>query len=335
MAGTYRIFGSEASPYSVKVRSYMRYKGIPHEWVSRTVANMEEFGKYAKLPLIPCVVAPDETAMQDSTPIIETLEAQFPDPALNPADPAAAFLAVLIEEYADEWGNKHMFHHRWNKEVDQKNTARWLSELMVPDGDAEMRSGVEQMVLGRMPGRLWFVGSSPETAPIIEASFTRLLRILNDHLMNREYLFGGRPSMADLGIWAQLYEASCDPTARGIMLSGYPTVMEYVERGLFPEAIGEFEALDDLLPTLQPLLEDEIGGLFLPWSDANAKAIADGADEFTVQLGAGPWTQKPQKYHARSLAAIRAKYAAVADKAALDPILERIGCLKYLQGQVA
>ena len=27
----YRIFGIELSPYSVKVRSYFRYKRIPHE----------------------------------------------------------------------------------------------------------------------------------------------------------------------------------------------------------------------------------------------------------------------------------------------------------------
>ena len=35
MADVYRIFGSELSPYSVKVRSYFRYKRIPHEWIVR------------------------------------------------------------------------------------------------------------------------------------------------------------------------------------------------------------------------------------------------------------------------------------------------------------
>ena len=39
----YRIFGSEMSPYSVKVRSYFRYKRIPHEWIVRSAANMEEY----------------------------------------------------------------------------------------------------------------------------------------------------------------------------------------------------------------------------------------------------------------------------------------------------
>ena len=40
MSGEYRIFGAEMSPYSVKVRAYFRYKGIPHQWLSRR-ANEE------------------------------------------------------------------------------------------------------------------------------------------------------------------------------------------------------------------------------------------------------------------------------------------------------
>lgn len=31
MPQDYRIIGAEESPYSVKVRSYFRYKGIPHQ----------------------------------------------------------------------------------------------------------------------------------------------------------------------------------------------------------------------------------------------------------------------------------------------------------------
>jgi len=47
---TYRIFGLELSPYSVKVRSYFRYKAIPHAWIVRNSENAAEYQKYAKLP---------------------------------------------------------------------------------------------------------------------------------------------------------------------------------------------------------------------------------------------------------------------------------------------
>ena len=80
MTAPFRLYGAELSPYSIKVRSYLRYKGLAFEWLPRSNARQEEFARYAKLPLIPVLVDADETALQDSTPIIEKLEAQFPEP---------------------------------------------------------------------------------------------------------------------------------------------------------------------------------------------------------------------------------------------------------------
>ena len=51
----------------------------------------------------------------------------------------------------------------------------------------------------------------------------------------------------------------------------------------------------------------------------------------SVKLDGEVWTQKPQKYHARSLAMLRAKYAEASDKAALDPLLAQTGCLEGLR----
>ena len=100
---------------------------------------------------------------------------------------------------------------------------------------------------------------------------------------------------------------------------------------LFPRNEGEFEPWAKLAPSLSPLLERQVGRLFLPWSVANAAAIDAGKEEFTIELAGEPWSQKPQKYHAKSLAALRAKYAAAGDKAILDPLLERTGCLAALR----
>ena len=74
MADGYRIIGAEMSPYSVKVRSYFRYKAIPHQWIMRNAASQAEFEKYAKMPIIPLVITPDGTGIQDSTPIIDAIE---------------------------------------------------------------------------------------------------------------------------------------------------------------------------------------------------------------------------------------------------------------------
>lgn len=328
----YRIFGSELSPYSVKVRSYFRYKGIPHEWIERTPATQSEFQKYAKLPLVPLVVTPQGEGLQDSTPILERFEAEHPEPSIHPREPAAAFVSALLEEFGDEWGNKWMFHYRWRRDEDQLSGAARLAAVMAPPGlDAEKLRAVAQGIRERMVGRVGFVGSSDQTAAQIEDSFEASVAILERHLARRPYLFGGRPAFGDFGLWGQLYECSTDPTCGRILRERAPALMSWIQRMLEPKAEGDFESLAALEATLFPLLDGQVGALFLPWSDANARAIAAGAEEFRCELAGRSWVQKPQKYHARSLAALRARYAAQRERAALDPLLERAGCLSWLR----
>lgn len=330
MPDHYKIFGNELSPYSVKVRSYLRYKQIPHEWVVRTPAVEEEFARYAKLPLIPLVVTPDGRGLQDSTPIIEQLEALHPEPSIHHPDPAVAFVSALIEEYADEWGNKPMFHYRWFYPADQESAAERLARSMMPDAADDQIAGGIGMVKQRMIPRLKFVGSTAATKQPIEDSYRRQLAILERHLADRTYLLGERPGFADFGLFAQLYELSTDPTPAALMRDAAPRVARWIQEMLGPRAEGSFEPWTALAPTLMPLLHDEIAGLFLPWSTANAQALAAGEKTFTVDLGGTPFTQETQKYHAKSLAALKARYAAVANKKGLDPILEEAGCLRWL-----
>ncbi|HVN84481.1 MAG TPA: glutathione S-transferase family protein [Candidatus Binatia bacterium] len=332
MAQSYRIYGNELSPYSVKVRSYFRYKRIPHEWVIRNATNEAEFRQHAKLPLIPLVVTPDGQGIQDSTPIIEHFETLHPHPSIHPGDPALAFVSALIEEYGDEWGNKPMFHYRWWYEADRQSAGERLARSMMPGvSDADVAGAIE-MVKGRMVPRLKFVGSSAETKDTIEDSFKRQLRILNAHLAHRRYLFGARPAFGDFGLYAQLYQCSTDPTPGGIIRSSAPNVLAWINRMLDPHNDGEFEPWAKLSETLMPLLTEEIGGIFFPWTLANAKAIAAGEKEFSMTLAGKPYSQEAQKYHAKSLSALRARYAAVADKSALDPILKRADCYGPLTG---
>jgi glutathione S-transferase len=326
--GLYRIFGSEMSPYSVKVRSYFRYKGIPHRWIPRNADTEADYKSYAKLPIVPTVASPDGEGLQDSTPIIEAMEAQHPEPSIHPQDPVLAFLSALLEEFGDEWGNKLMFHHRWWAQVDQLASAQTLARLNLPHGDAEAVEARRRFILERMTGRGHFVGSSEATAALITDYWFELLDLLEPHLSARKHLFGGRPSFGDFGLSAQLYEASVDPTCGAGIRARGPAVLDWCHRMLEPRDDGPFETWESLEPTLTPVLA-YVGRYFLPWSDANARALAAGETAFTVMLAGRPYAQAPQKYHAKSLAALRARYAASRSDA-LDAVLAEAGCLPYL-----
>jgi glutathione S-transferase len=334
MSDDYRIYGMELSPYSVKVRSYFRYKQIPHRWILRDGSTAEEFQKYAKLPLVPLVVSPEDEGIQDSTPILEKLEQRFPEPSIHPDDPVAAFVSALLEEFGDEWGNKWMFHLRWAQPADQASGAERLARSSAPGLSDEQTAQLAAQIRERMVSRVWFVGSNEETAPQIERSFRDAIGLLEAHLAGRPYLFGGRPAFGDFGLWGQIYNAWTDPTPGAYLNERAPRTVEWVQRMLEPKVEGDFEPWSSLEPTLLPLLERQVARLFLPWSAANAAAIESGAEEFSVELDGQTWTQKPQKYHARSLAALRKRYAALptGDRARVDPLLERTGCLDVLHG---
>src|SRR5271156_132336 len=143
MSNEYHVHGIELSPSSVKVRSYFRYKGIPHRWIPRSLDTEGEYQKFAKLPLVPLVVTPNNEGIQDSTPIIEFVEARHPDPSIHPADPATKFISALLEEFGDEWGNKWMFHYRWAREADILSAAGRIARSMMPGVDeAQIANGI-------------------------------------------------------------------------------------------------------------------------------------------------------------------------------------------------
>lgn len=330
----FKVFGMEVSPYSVKVRSYFRYKQIPHEWVIRSMATMDEFQKYAKLPLVPLVVTEDERGTQDSTPIIENLESDYSKNCLQIEDPSLNFLSALLEEYADEWGNKTMFHYRWAFEDNAESCAeRIAEEQMAGNGTEEQIKDLKSMLKDRMVGRLYVVGSSEQTKGLIEASFIKQLELLEAHFSNgRSYLFGARPSMADFGVFAQLYEHYTDPVSQKIMDEQAVSTRDWCLRMLSPSNEGEFETWESLSETLSPLLKNEVGALYLPWAQANSKAMLASEESFSVKLNGLDFSQKPVKYSAKSFAEIKRKYSQVSHDEGLIEILKQTDCLSFLEG---
>jgi glutathione S-transferase len=191
------IYGSEVSPYSHKIRSWFRYKKIPHRWLpTGPGSNDPEYKRLASLPIVPTVVLPDgETGLQDSTPTIERLELEHPDPVIDPPGKMLAFLSTLIEEFGDEWGIKLMFHLRWYAEVDMLASSLRAARLATPDGSEEDVLKRSAAIRERMAGSGHFVGSSDRTAPLISSYFVELLDSLDRHLHDRKNLFGGQPSV--------------------------------------------------------------------------------------------------------------------------------------------
>ena len=104
MASQYTHFGTQVSLFSGKTRAYLNYKNIPFKEVlpsSATIKN--ELYPATGVRVIPVVKTPDGEYLQDTTHIIDSLEAHFPETSVYPTNPLQKFLALLLELYGDEW----------------------------------------------------------------------------------------------------------------------------------------------------------------------------------------------------------------------------------------
>ena len=108
------------------MRAVLRYRRIPHDWVVPPKFRDPE-GELAKAGkgIIPVMQLPDGRYWADSTPMILALEQMHPrQRSVLPDDPADRFLALLLEDIADEWLVFAMFDFRWAEPVDQEFCAR-------------------------------------------------------------------------------------------------------------------------------------------------------------------------------------------------------------------
>ena len=329
----FRLMGLLPSPYTMKVRSYFRFKGIQFEWITRSLKNEKLFQKHAKVQLIPLVFFPTGETMQDSTLIIERIENDQPENTIHPDDEALWFLSCLFEEFGDEWCNKLMFFQRWFYEQDAKSTGARLAKERL-DGQwwaPIVRPIAARLLVKRMVPRLVYSGGNETNVPQLKKSFEDLAAMLETHFQSRPYLLGQRPCFGDFGLWCNLYQAWTDPTANA-HLEGYaPTLVRYIKRMLDPEVEGDFESFETLKPTLTPILSSEMATRFLPWMEANHKAWHAGEKGTRLTMNGALFEQKTFKYQANTLDELRRKFSTVAQNETLSAVLEETGCLEFLK----
>jgi glutathione S-transferase len=333
------IVGAPGSPYSRKLRAVLRYRRIPHLWVHRGSPESRGLPR-PRVELLPQLIAPDADgkleARVDSTPLIRHLEAHHSGRSVIPPDPALAFLDVLLEDYADEWLTKAMFHYRWAFAPDIAKAAAILPRWSRTDQPEAQAAQLGHVFAERQIARLGVVGSNATTAPVIEASYVRLLALLDAHLEHSRFVFGARPAASDFALYGQLTQlAGFDPTPMAIAHEIAPRVVAWVNiveelSGLEPRE-EDWVRRDAIAPTLHALL-GEVGRVYVPFLVANAAAIQTGAASVEGTIDGRAWTQKPFPYQAKCLGWLRQDYAALPEgpRRAVHDLLDDTGCLPLI-----
>lgn len=331
---TYRLYGALGSPYSLKMRAVLRYRRLPHLWIHGRQTHQDAL-EQVRAKVIPVLEYPDGRFLNDSTPLILDLERQHAERSIVPEREADAFLAFLIEDFADEWLTKAMFHYRWFRPRDAAQMSQWLAFDAFKGGGVEGINAFASAFRDRQVGRMALVGCTAQNQPVIEGTTNRVLSALDAHAANQHCFFGTRPSLAEFSVYGQLSQLGVDPTPHDLMREKYPFAYRWLYH--IDDMSGiEGEWFSDSTPRL-PIVHEllaVIGEVYLPFLIANDAAVAKGADTLTVRLMGQDYSQAPFRYQAKCLLELRRAYGALSQEAKsnLETLLQETGCLPALKG---
>jgi glutathione S-transferase len=337
----YRLYMAEESYFSAKVRPGFRWKRVPHlEVLATERVYREVIRPRTGLQMIPVVVGPDDETVQDSSDILDMLEARYPDPPLFPRTPVQRVVAYLFELYCDEFMMLPGLHYRWSF-PDSEAKAR--AEFASITGNVARANRFADAIKGFTA----MVGVLPPTIPVIEGHTRDLLDLLSAHFAEQPYLLGSWPSLADCALFGPMFPHLFNDEVPGRLLrQTAPLICHWIQRLLHPDpdVPGAWLPDDALAPTLYPLVELigsdavplvlDIVRAFERWADEH---VSDGelpriVGMHSTALRGVPFERATTSYTLWMLQRARDAYLALspAGRAAVDRTLVGTGCDKAL-----
>ena len=349
MTDTYTLYGWEVSYYTGKVRSYLRFKGIPYVETPPNLFNYYlTLRRRTGVVAIPVLRTPEGEWWQDSSDIIDRLESRFPLPSILPASPVQRFSAYLFELWGDEFWLPTGLVTRWcHVEENYAFLEQDVADNLLPGWPRWLQKKAAAKVARQMSDYLPRAGVVPAQYAMLDRWTEQHLDALNHHLAAHPYLFGTRPSLGDFGLMGPLYgHLSRDPWPARQLIAPRPHVAAWLERmnSTHPQA-GEFLANDAMPPTLEPMVRSLLGEM-VPYLEGilrvahpaleGTRTLPRFMDEIEFPMGAERYRRPAMPYGLwmlqRALDAVRAM--SPADARAIRAWLAQHGAERLLDASI-
>ncbi len=236
MNDTYTLYGSYASYYTAKTRTYLRKKGIP--FVERLPSDplfrnqvRPESGSHR----IPQLLTPDGRVIQDSVQILDELEPLFPAIPAFPDSPKQRSFVHLMELLASEGLVRLAWLHRWLFAENYSFVKKDFGRSFKPQGSDDDLQKYGDLIADRMMS-YGLPQSTPEARASVDAQYLELLSLFERHLTDQPYFLGGQPSAADYAIMGGMHaHLGRDPAGVRMMQDNAPRTFRWVEHMIVPE----------------------------------------------------------------------------------------------------
>lgn len=230
MSPPYRLFGVECSYYAAKIRACLAYKRLPfvEEQASRRV-YAEEILPRVGWPVVPVLITPDGETVQDTSDMVDLVEARHPERPVLPAGGTARVLSYLLEFLGDEWIKLPAMHYRWNHNYEF--IVAEFGRNNDPEASPDEQRRVGEKIAPRFRDWLVPLGVVPASEATVEQDYLALLDLLDTHFAAHPYLLGGAPTLGDFAFFGPLYaHLERDPNSGAIMHARAPRVADWVAR---------------------------------------------------------------------------------------------------------
>jgi glutathione S-transferase len=216
-----RLFDWAPSPFCMKVRAILNYKGVPYERVAVLGPSLMELMRRSSVRKVPALDINGHLVV-DSTDIAHELERLFPEPSILPADERLRGLSHALEDWSDEALYFLGLYFQW----------------IEPRGKPMVRKAFGRTPLGvaarmfyqrRIAAQLRGQGTARKSVSQIAADLRREFTALTGMLDARPFLLGDKPYLCDFAVNAQLVYMARPPASAEI-LREFRALGEYMER---------------------------------------------------------------------------------------------------------
>ncbi|MDJ0853007.1 MAG: glutathione S-transferase family protein [Myxococcota bacterium] len=318
--GEHVLYGMSCSYFTGKLEAYFQTKGIPHRFEELDRGRFRACARATGILQLPCVETPGGAWLTDTTAIMEHFESAGVGPRLRPAGAAAAFCSLLLEDLFDEWFWRPALYYRWAFDEDARLMSRQIARTLLRD--VPLPLFLRRLFTLRRQRVVYLKkdGVTKETARAIEALYLDSLRELDAIFARRPFLFGDRPCEADFGLFGPFFRHFfCDPTPGALMRKHAPRVAHWVTRlwATGPEDL-EGSAPVESVPGDLGFFFEMVANDYLPYLQANARAVAAGAAKVGYSAQGVRWEIPSAPYRAECLNELKRRFAALDRGAAAE-----------------
>ncbi len=319
-----RVYGSRISYFTGKLEAYLRYRGLAYTLLP-TYAHAREVARGTGSTQMPAMQLEDGRWASDTTPLLAWLDARDGSPSIYPDEPALRFVALLVEDHADEWLWRPAMHYRWSYRLDRDHASGLLTDEQTARTRLPRALKRRAIVRRQRGGFVERDGVSARTRVHVESSYRTALDQLEAILARRRFLLGDAPSIADFGMMGpMLRHFGQDPTPSDLMRSRAPGVYAWVARVWNTKAADRATEWIGAIDAPLAALLREIGETHLVQLRENAVAVAAGRPRFDQEIQGIRYADLPTgRYRVHCLEVLRRAWAAMDEgtREGLAPLL--------------